>query len=191
MTQQMATTVVEEIFRLYEKFGASDYIGEPVSQLEHMCQAAQLAEQEGYADDIVLAAFFHDLGHLCSFSEPVQQMDGYGAANHEKIAGDFLRSRGFSEKIASLVEGHVAAKRYLTAKDPHYLQRLSEASLATLEKQGGPMSKAEMEQFSNDSLFTLHIKIREWDDAAKRENQPLPSLDHYRTMAIRHLLSRN
>ena len=35
---------VNEIFELYQKYGDEDYIGEPVSQVEHMCQAAQLAE---------------------------------------------------------------------------------------------------------------------------------------------------
>ncbi len=31
---------VDEILSLYEKFGNEDYIGEPVSQIEHMCQCA-------------------------------------------------------------------------------------------------------------------------------------------------------
>ena len=55
---------VKMVFDLYEKFGHADYIGEPVSQIEHMCQSAQLAQKEGYDDEVILAAFFHDLGHL-------------------------------------------------------------------------------------------------------------------------------
>lgn len=191
MTTEQATTIAEEVFMLYEKFGSADYIGEPVSQLEHMCQSAQLAADEGAEEDTILAAFFHDLGHLCAYLEPTAHMDGYGVAHHEMIAGNFLRTRGFSEKIARLVEGHVDAKRYLTASNPQYLQRLSPASRITLEKQGGPMSANEMEQFRRDPFFDLHIKIREWDDAAKLEGQPLPPLDIYRAMTIRHLLSRN
>ena len=35
--------IIREVFELYEKHGDEDYIGEPVSQLEHMSQAAQLA----------------------------------------------------------------------------------------------------------------------------------------------------
>jgi hypothetical protein len=58
--------VVEKVFSLYDKHGNEDYIGEPVSQLEHMSQAAALAEAEGYEDEVVLAAFFHDIGHLCA-----------------------------------------------------------------------------------------------------------------------------
>src|SRR5262245_6587983 len=92
---------VNEIFDLYEKYGDEDYIGEPVSQVEHMCQAAQLAEVEGYPEDVILAAFFHDFGHLYEHLEPVQHMDGFGVVDHEKLGADYLRSKGFSDKIAS------------------------------------------------------------------------------------------
>lgn len=38
-------SIVTEILDLYRKFGNNDYIGEPVSQLEHMSQAAQLDQR--------------------------------------------------------------------------------------------------------------------------------------------------
>ena len=41
------TNAVNEVMYLYEKYGKKDYIGEPVSQIEHMCQCAQLAEANG------------------------------------------------------------------------------------------------------------------------------------------------
>ncbi|CAD5203196.1 hypothetical protein [Pseudomonas sp. FEN] len=56
---------LDEVFGLYRQFGDADYIGEPVSQLEHMSQAARLALAEGFDDEVVLAAFFHDIGHIC------------------------------------------------------------------------------------------------------------------------------
>ena len=34
---------IAAIFDLYSKYGDADYIGEPVSQLEHMSQSAELA----------------------------------------------------------------------------------------------------------------------------------------------------
>lgn len=58
--------VIAEVFGLYERFGDNDYIGEPVSQIEHMSQAAELAMAEGFDDEVVLAEFFHDIGHLCA-----------------------------------------------------------------------------------------------------------------------------
>jgi putative nucleotidyltransferase with HDIG domain len=108
--------VVDEVFALYDQYGSEDYIGEPVSQLEHMSQSAQLAMNEGFDDDVVLAAFFHDIGHICVMKHQENNMGGYGVKSHEKIGADFLRQRGFPEKIARLVENHVQAKRYLTPK---------------------------------------------------------------------------
>ncbi|HEY0274074.1 MAG TPA: HDIG domain-containing protein [Chitinophaga sp.] len=181
--------IADEIIRLYETFGKEDYIGEPVSQLEHMCQAAQLAELEGYDEEVILAAFFHDIGHLCEHGTPVESMDGYGVKDHEQLGAYYLRSKGFSEKIVQLVQAHVEAKRYLTRRYPAYYERLSEASRKTLEFQGGRMSEAEAADFENRPWFSLFIKMREWDDNAKLEYQPLPPLDHFRRMIIRHLLA--
>lgn len=183
------TAIADEIIRLYEDFGKEDYIGEPVSQIEHMCQAAQLAEQEGFDEEVILAAFFHDIGHLCEQVTPAQSMDGYGVMDHEQLGGQYLRSKGFSEKVVALVQAHVEAKRYLTFRYPAYYERLSEASRKTLEFQGGRMGEAEATAFENHPWFNLFIKMREWDDNAKLEFQPLPPLDHYRKMIIRHLLA--
>ncbi len=52
MLLQQAKENVEDVFAMYEKFGQADYIGEPVSQVEHMVQAAQLAEGEGNATSV-------------------------------------------------------------------------------------------------------------------------------------------
>lgn len=191
MTEENARLVVDEIFGLYEQYGSEDYIGEPVSQIEHMCQAAQLAEAEGYDEEVILAAFFHDIGHLCEHIMVVQHMDGYGVADHEMIAGDYLREKGFSEKICRLVESHVAAKRYLTYKYPDYYEKLSTASRITLRKQGGVMTEAEAHIFENDPLYELFISIRDWDDRAKIANRSLPRLDKYKKMAFQHLLLQN
>ena len=83
-----------------------------------MLQAGELARSEGQPDEVILAAFFHDLGHLLAFEGVVDHMDGFGVFSHEKLGADLLRDAGFSEKVASLVESHVEAKRYLTCKHP-------------------------------------------------------------------------
>jgi phosphonate degradation associated HDIG domain protein len=185
--QQQIEQTVNEIFELYQIYGVEDYIGEPVSQVEHMCQAAQLAEAEGYSEEVILAAFFHDIGHLCEHIMTVEHMDGFGVVDHEKLGADYLRSKGFSENIACLVQNHVQAKRYLTYQNPEYYRQLSEASKKTLEFQGGVMSADEAKRFESDELFHLHIKLRKWDEKAKLEKQTMPSLEKFKAMAIRHL----
>ena len=181
------TQIADFIMNLYAHFGNQDYIGEPVSQLEHMCQCALLAEREGYGENVVLAAFLHDIGHLCEHVTEVKYMDQYGVADHERIGAEFLLENNFSADIASLVRNHVEAKRYLTYKDATYFHNLSEASKKTLSFQGGRMSPEEAEKFELDPLFTLHIKLRRWDELAKAEGQSLPELEKFRKMIIAHL----
>lgn len=175
------------IVGLYVHYGDADYIGEPVSQLEHMCQCAMLAEKEGYDEEVILAAFFHDIGHLCEHIIEVGHMDEYGVIDHEKLGADFLRDQGFSEKIASLVQNHVQAKRYLTYADTTYYEQLSEASKKTLEFQGGRMNEEEAAAFEQDPFFEQHVRLRRWDDMAKLAKQPLPSLQKFNDLILRHL----
>ncbi len=180
--------VADEVLTLYQRFGDEDYIGEPVSQIEHMCQCAQLAEAGGFDGEVILAAFFHDIGHLLEHVMPAGQMDGFGVMDHEKLGAEYLLQKGFSDKVAKLVASHVQAKRYLTFKHPHYYSQLSEASKRTLEFQGGVMSEVEAVYFESDELHPLYIQLRKWDEAAKLEQVPLPPLNHYREMMIAHLI---
>jgi phosphonate degradation associated HDIG domain protein len=187
--QSSIDQTLHEVFGLYEKFGAADYIGEPVSQIEHMSQAAQLAMKEGFDDEVVLAAFFHDIGHICVMHNEAASMGGYGVMSHEMIGADYLRGKGFPERIAQLVENHVKAKRYLTFKYPEYYESLSEASRKTLEFQGGVMSAKEAETFEKDALFDTSIRMRKWDELAKEINVALVNLEEIKSRA-RMVLSR-
>jgi phosphonate degradation associated HDIG domain protein len=181
---------IKEVFSLYELHGDEDYIGEPVSQLEHMSQAAALAQVEGYDDEVVLAAFFHDIGHLCTADGEAASMDGFGNVDHEQLGADYLMSRGFSRRIADLVKSHVVAKRYLTFKYPEYYEKLSPASRATLEFQGGRMTAEEAGAFEANPNADLIIKMREWDDLAKETNIPVENIDWLKQIALKHLTSQ-
>jgi 2-amino-1-hydroxyethylphosphonate dioxygenase (glycine-forming) len=187
MTTQQAREITDEIMSLYEAHGGAEYAGEKVSQLEHMAQAAQLAEAQGYDEEVVLAAFLHDIGHISEAAKGDNEMDGFGIKDHEELGAEFLRGKGFSKKITRLVESHVEAKRYLTYKDPAYYANLSDASKRTLEYQGGPMSAEEAAAFEQYPLFALIIRMRNWDEQAKIEDQPLPDLGRYRAMMLHHL----
>lgn len=190
MKQSEAIKIANEIMSLYKNYGNQDYIGEPVSQIEHMCQCAQLAEKEKYDNEVTLAAFFHDIGHLCEHIMDVDYMDDYGIVDHEKIGADFLAARGFSRKVTKLIESHVAAKRYLTYKNPAYYEKLSLASKSTLNFQGGRMEEEEAIAFEKDKWFPLYITLRGWDEQAKEEHIPLPDLNIYREMMIDHLTKK-
>lgn len=160
--------------------------GENLSQVAHVAQAARLAEQEGFEEEVILAAFLHDIGHLYAH-ELAEEGPG-------KLGADFLRERNFSEKIARLVEGQVEAKCYLTFMDEGYYEHLSEASKQTLEAQGGRMGETEARAFEEDELFDLSIRMRYWDEGAKEagnsDEKMVQTLMSYREMMIRHLENR-
>lgn len=185
-----AKNIVDEIFDLYKQYGDQDYIGEPVSQLEHMAQAAALAKNEGYESEVILAAFFHDIGHLCSRTED-PDMNGYGVVNHEEIGARFLKERGFSDRLVFLVKGHVEAKRYLTLRFPQYFNKLSVASRETLAYQGGIMSEQEAKDFEINPDINLMLKMRTWDDLAKNENIPIENLEELKQLTLQHLVSQD
>ena len=66
---------------------------------------------------VILAALLHDFGHICAAEDAEQMGDPtHGVAGHEFVGGLYLRLRGFSEEIISLVAAHVDSKRYLTFK---------------------------------------------------------------------------
>lgn len=176
----------EPVAQLLEASTDMDYIGEAVSQLEHMLQCAHFAQSRGADDELVLAALLHDIGHLCAGPDAPQMAD-LGVVRHEHIGADYLRAHGFSERVCTLVSGHVDAKRYLSLRKPGYLERLSEASMGTLRHQGGPMNEAEAKRFEAHPFFQDFLKVRMWDEEGKQENLATPDLASYRSMVLRHL----
>ena len=173
--------IVDEIFSYYEKYGSHDYIGEPVTQLEHMTQGAMFAEMDGRKPEIVLALFLHDIGHLLEFDDPTgEKMGELGVMHHETKGKIFLQKLGIPYPIPNLVENHVKVKRYLVAKNNDYLNKLSDASRQTLNYQGGPMTQDEIYEFEGDPLFCESLLIRDYDDMGKIPNMKIKSLDYYR-----------
>lgn len=173
------------ITNLFAQGGDDAYYGEPVTQLEHALQCAQLAEKAGADPETIVAAFLHDIGHLLPPELAGGYMDGYGTVDHERLGADYLRELGFSEKVAQLIENHVNAKRYLVFKNPDYFARLSEASVKTLEFQGGPMKKGEALAFETNPYFREILQVRGWDEQAKIPGLPTPDMAYYLSMANR------
>ena len=180
--------ITDSIISIYRKYGDELYFGEGVTQMQHALQAANLAKTSGYDDETILAAFLHDIGHLCiDESEEHQVMDSYGVVDHETLGANFLRKMGFSNKVCRLIASHVNAKRYLTYKYPEYYDQLSEASKQTLEFQGGKMSHEEANHFQEDQHFDSYIQLRKWDEMAKSDIPVDENLDYIRQLIKIHL----
>lgn len=176
---------VDEIFELYAAKGSGAYFGERVTQLQHALQTANLARKAHASEEVILAALLHDIGHLLGG----EQHDEIGVIDHDTSAIEWLRSRRFSEHLIRLVSSHVSAKRYLTATNPSYRDRLSEASRKTLQLQGGPMSQEEAIAFARSPWLDEILRVRSWDEQAKDPDAEVPGLETYRGMLAAHLAS--
>lgn len=180
------SSVVNKIFYYYENYGSRDYIGEPVTQIEHMVQGAMFAEQDNLGQEIVLAVFLHDIGHLL-LDNNNEKMGDLGIMRHETKGRLFLESLGILKPIPELVENHVKAKRYLVTKNPEYYKNLSKASKETLEYQGGRMTVDEIREFELDDLFYNSLLVRKYDEMSKRTDIPINELSYYRKYLTNYL----
>jgi predicted HD phosphohydrolase len=167
----------------------ADYIGEGVSQLQHALQAAALARAANAPPDEVVAALLHDVGHLCAGPDAAS-MAGLGVVRHEDVGADHLAALGFRAGVVELVRGHVAAKRYLVGSDRAYAARLSDASRAALQFQGGPMTADERRRFETSPSLRALLRVRSWDEAAKDAAWRVDDLDAYAPLIRDHLRSR-
>ena len=175
------------IEKFFSDFGSSNYYGENVSQYEHAAQCALLAIQNTTCQETQIAAFLHDIGH---FLPDVQtdSMSELGNVNHEKVAAEWLLSHRFSHKIASIVENHVFAKRYLCTTNPAYYSSLSDASKITLQFQGGLLNEYEQAEFQKHPFFSESLQVRHWDDQAKVVGMKLPNIHFFLSICKQYLI---
>lgn len=176
----MASDLVDEIFQVFNDQGSAEYLGEPVSLMEHMLQSANAAEQDGAPPRLVAAALLHDYGHFIH-DLPTDSAEHGVDTQHEEVAHAFL-SRHFGPEIAEPIRMHVAAKRYLCATEPSYLDELSPASVLSLELQGGPYSPDEVAEFERSPFAEDAVRLRRWDDVGKISALETPGLEHYRAV---------
>ena len=174
---------LEDIESLFIRRGAEQYSGEPVTQLEHALQCATLAEAEGADDELVTAAFLHDLGHLLQDLGETPTLRGVDDV-HQYAALPFLRGL-FGERVLGGIQLHVDAKRYLCATRPGYHDALSEDSKRSLKLQGGTFSDEQAKAFIARAGAPDAVRLRIWDDLAKTAGAPTPPLSHFMARARR------
>ena len=180
--------VIDEIFAVFEREGAQQYLGEPVSMTEHMLQSARAAEADEAPPHLVAAALLHDYGHLVH-GGPEHAAEHGIDTHHEDVAHGFFVEH-FGEEVAEPIRMHVAAKRYLCAVEPSYLDELSPASILSLELQGGPFSREEVAAFEASPHADDAVRLRRYDDVGKVEGLETPGLEHYRPLLERAVSER-
>ncbi len=176
----------DDILALFGQHGGTQYSGEPVTQTEHALQTAWFAEQDGADDELVTAAWLHDLGHLLHDHGDTPTERGIDDL-HQYLALPFLRGL-FADRVLDAIRWHVDAKRYLCATRPEYQAALSADSQRSLLLQGGVFSAQEASAFIARPHAGDAVRLRLWDDRAKVAGLKTPDLAHYQSRARRCLL---
>ena len=177
VTDLNATNIVDFIGSIFEKRGDEEYLGEPVTMGQHMLQGATMAEQSREPDEIIIGTLLHDIGHFTSEFGTFSMEDTED--RYHEDAGAAVLEEFFPKVITDCCRHHVAAKRYLCATDPEYFQKLSTASIHSLNLQGGPMSEAELKDFEKNPNLKKILKVRLYDDAGKIPDMITPSFWHF------------
>jgi len=168
---------------MVEKHGNDLYGGEPVTQLQHALQCAQLAENEGASAALITAALLHDVGHL--LEDDFEDAPEHDSDRRHEDLGDAFLSKWFGPNVTEPVRLHVAAKRYLCAVDPGYFDSLSPMSRHSLMLQGGPMSADEVSEFEANPHCKDAVRLRRWDDRGKDPQMKTATLGYFLSYAIR------
>ncbi len=134
--------------------------GERVTMRDHALQTADNARSAGASSALIAAALLHDIGHLEG------EAGTWGLPDHAEVAGRTWQAL-LPPEVVEPIRLHVAAKRWLVANDPEYRNRLSEASVITLEQQGGPLDAAASARFLTLPFAADAIELRRWDDRGK------------------------
>jgi gamma-butyrobetaine dioxygenase len=179
---------LESIERTFFSAEGLAYLGEDVTMIQHQLQAAALAIC--CSDAMVVAALLHDIGHVIERDEgeagAADALAHDRDAHHDATGARWL-SRWFGPDVTEPVRLHVAAKRFLVATERDYAAKLSEASVHTLQLQGGPMSAREVSEFAALDHAQDAVALRRLDDAAKDASKNATGFETYRDLLARLL----
>ena len=161
------------------------YIGEKITISEHMIQSAMIAEKAKSPNSLICSCLLHDYGHFI-LENPDELVRKKVDGKHEYIGYEYLK-KFFSKDVVEPIKYHVLAKRYL-ARDKKYFNSLSDASKTSLKLQGGVLSAKESKEFKKREFFKHSVKLRKFDEVAKRTDIKIKSIVDYKDLLGSQLL---
>ena len=170
--------IIEKIISNF-KNNKSLYIGENVTISEHMIQAAMIAEKSKSKDFLICSCLLHDYGHFI-LDDPDELIRKNQDGKHEDIGYEYLK-KFFKREVVEPIKHHVIAKRYL-ARDKKYFNKLSSASVVSLELQGGLLNSKEAKSFEKEEFFKEAIKLRKFDEVAKKVGLKIKDIIDYKDL---------
>ena len=176
--------IIDQIISSYSN-NKSLYIGEKVTITEHMIQTAMLAEKNNCSSNLICSSLLHDYGHFI-LENPDDLVSKRKDGKHEDVGYEFLK-KYFVKNVVEPIKYHVKAKRYLT-RDVKYYLMLSEASKVSLKLQGGIMDDEEAKEFQDSEFFEDSIKLRKFEEGAKKADLKIKSIHEYKNLLSSKLI---
>ena len=176
--------IIDQIISSYLN-NKSLYLGEKVTITEHMIQTAMLAEKTNCSNSLICSSLLHDYGHFI-LENPDDLVNKEKDGKHEDVGYEFLR-KYFEKDVVGPIKYHVMAKRYLV-RDKKYYRILSEASKVSLKLQGGIMNDREAKAFVDNEFFESSIKLRKFDEEAKKAGLEIKSINEYKNLLFSKLI---
>ena len=167
------------------KNNKSLYIGEKVTIAEHMIQSAMMAEKSKSKNNLICSCLLHDYGHFI-LDDPEELVKKNEDGKHEDIGYEYLK-KFFKKEVVDPIKYHVLAKRYLV-KEKKYYNSLSDASKISLKLQGGMLNKKQCKEFEKKDYFKNSIKLRKFDEVAKKSDIKMKSIIEYKDLLNSQLL---
>ena len=176
--------IIDQIISSYLN-NKSLYIGEKVTITEHMIQTAMLAEKNNCSSNLICSSLLHDYGHFV-LRNPDDLINKEKDGKHEDVGYEFLK-KYFVKDVVGPIKYHVKAKKYL-ARDQKYYRILSDASKVSLKLQGGIMNDKEAKEFESNEFFESSIKLRKFDEGAKKTGLKIKSINEYKNLLLSKLI---
>ena len=176
--------IINQIISNYLR-NKSLYIGEKVTMSEHMIQTAMLAEKKNCSSNLVCSSLLHDYGHFI-LENPDNLINKNKDGKHEDVGYNLLK-KYFIKEVLGPIKYHVKAKRYL-ARGKNYYKLLSKASKVSLKLQGGIMNNSEAIKFESNEFFKNSIKLRKFDEIAKKAGLKIKSINEYKNLLASKLI---
>jgi predicted HD phosphohydrolase len=187
-------TMADRLLEAFLGSAARLYGGEPVTELAHSLQCAELAREAGADEDLQLASLLHDVGRFAvDPREILDQKDqtrgaAAGARGHHEVGADLI-APWVPARVAWLVRMHAEAKRYPCATEPGYYDALTPGSRFTMTLQGGAMTTDDAARRAQHPWMADAVRLRRWDDLAKMPDKVTEPIEAWAPL-LRHHFGR-
>ena len=151
--------IIKTLLSLLADRGARQRLSDGSTALSDAVQCATLARNAGATPELTSAALLHGIGSL---------LDDEANEGRPEWTGARYLARWYPPAVTDPIRLHVAARRYLCATSPAYLERLPGPARLDVQVRGGVMNRDEMVAFKSEPHFADALDLRRWKDQTDR-----------------------